>query len=367
MKRTAIFLCALALAALADDKPGPKKEEKPGPKKEEKPAPEKKLEGNVVDWAGVLQPGVEIAASWTWEGGKAAPNPPSLKADANGHFEFPYKNWPGNFTAVAYDASREKGCLLPITEELAKKPVTLRLGPLVKVRARLVATSAEVPLPPDAEVRIQVAEGGAEIAKVKAGADGAVAFRVPAGKYKLLWSGDKFLPVEREFDAKADLGDVKLDPTPLAVGVGKTLPPFHAAAVRGGKPDLQIADFKGKWVMVLFWGSWCNTSSREWVPTLVECDRRLKEKYTNYQILAYHDATAKSWDEMEEKLAGHKITWDPKKLPFPLLLDAQEKGTVKSWGVSGEPIVLLFDPEGKFVSQGREYVVLEKALRAEAK
>lgn len=345
-------LLLVAAAALAEDKP---------------PTP-RKLEGFVADAANVLQAEAELALSWTWDNGKAAAVN-GIKADAKGRFEHTFKKWPGSLLVLAYDKEREKGCLLNITDELSKKPVTVKLGPLVKIRGKVVAANPEAPLPEDVTFTIATQEGGVDVAKAKAG-DKGFALRLPPGKYRLKWWHDAFRSIEKDFEAgpkaELDLGALKVEPTPISIGLGKAMPPFRAGFVRGGKPDLQIADYKGKWVLVLFWGSWCNTSSTQWLPNLIKFDERLRGRFENYQILAYHDASAKTFQEMEEKLATHgDIHWNPHDIPFPLLLDAQEKGTVKEWGVTGLPTVCLFDPEGKLVKNARDYAMLEKALMGE--
>ncbi|KAF0240099.1 MAG: hypothetical protein FD180_5058 [Planctomycetota bacterium] len=337
---------------------------------EDKPPPSRKIEGVVADTSNVLQPGSELALQWSWEAGSATAVA-GIKADAKGHFEHMFKKWPGGLLVVAYDQKRERGCLLAVDEEASKKPLTVRLGPLVKVKGKIATGDPLVPLPPEVTMTVATIEGNVDIMRVKAGEKG-LSFRIPPGKYRLKWANDLFRAVEMDIEAgpkaELDLGVLKLEPTPVALGLGKTMPPFRAGFVRGGKPDLQIADYKGKWVLVLFWGSWCNTSSTQWIPNLIEFDERLKPRYTNYQILAYHDATAKTFQEMEEKLATHgELHWNPHDIPFPLLLDAEEGGTVKTWGIVGEPIVFLFDPEGKFIKQARDYAMLEKALMGEMK
>lgn len=332
---------------------------------EDKPPPSRKIEGFTVDYSNVLQAEAELALSWTWEGGKATATA-GIKADAKGHFEHMFKKWPGSLLVLAYDKEREHGSLLLITDEMSKKPLTVRLGPLVKLKGKIVAANPEAPLPAGATLTVATQEGNVDILKAKAD-DKGFALRIPPGKYRIKWAHEGFRSIEKDFEAgpraELDLGTLKAEPTPVSIGIGKTMPPFNAGFVRGGKPDLQIADYKGKWVLVLFWGSWCNTSSTQWIPNLIKFDERLKPRYTNYQILAYHDATAKTFQEMEEKLATHgELHWNPHNVPFPLLLDAEEKGTVKEWGVTGEPIVMLFDTEGKLVKVARDYGMLEKAL-----
>jgi hypothetical protein len=40
----------------------------------------------------------------------------------------------------------------------------------------------------------------------------------------------------------------------LSNSVGKTLPDWTVTDVRNAKKDVKLADFKGKWVLLEFWG-----------------------------------------------------------------------------------------------------------------
>lgn len=77
-----------------------------------------------------------------------------------------------------------------------------------------------------------------------------------------------------------------------------------------------------------------------------------KDDRDKFEIVAFHDASAKTFEELDKKL--EKIIeqrWKGKTLPFPVVLDATGK-TVKDYGVSAFPTVLLIDPEGKLVKGG---------------
>ncbi len=68
-----------------------------------------------------------------------------------------------------------------------------------------------------------------------------------------------------------------------------------------------------------------------------------------FQILAFHDATAKTFEELDEKCKAPKEKyWDGKDLPFPILLDATGE-TIKKYDISAFPTMILFDPEGRLV------------------
>ena len=68
-----------------------------------------------------------------------------------------------------------------------------------------------------------------------------------------------------------------------------------------------------------------------------------------FEVLAFHDATAKSFEELDAKLARViEKRWKGKTLPFPILLDSTG-ATVKAFGISAYPTTVLIDPEGKVV------------------
>lgn len=84
----------------------------------------------------------------------------------------------------------------------------------------------------------------------------------------------------------------------------------------------------------------------------------LHDKYEALQdrfaILAFHDASAKTLEELDEKLAPTvKDAWDGRELPFPILMDSTGD-TIRNYGINAFPTVILIDPEGKLVKGGGE-------------
>lgn len=73
-----------------------------------------------------------------------------------------------------------------------------------------------------------------------------------------------------------------------------------------------------------------------------------------FEILAFHDATAKTLDELDRKLARVVASrWGGKALPFPVLLDATGS-TVRSFGIRAYPTAVLIDPRGRVVKGDAE-------------
>jgi hypothetical protein len=79
-----------------------------------------------------------------------------------------------------------------------------------------------------------------------------------------------------------------------------------------------------------------------------------KDHRDKFEVLAFHDASAKDFDDLDKKCEGpSKLYWHGKKLPFPILLDATGK-TIQGYGVHAFPTTLLIDPDGKLVGEASE-------------
>ena len=88
-----------------------------------------------------------------------------------------------------------------------------------------------------------------------------------------------------------------------------------------------------------------------------------------FTILAFHDASAKALEELDEKLAPTvKDAWKGRQLPFPILMDSTGD-TVRNYGISAFPTVILIDPDGNLVKGGGEKKleeILKEMAAAEA-
>ena len=77
-----------------------------------------------------------------------------------------------------------------------------------------------------------------------------------------------------------------------------------------------------------------------------------KHKSERFEFVAFHDASAKTFAELDPKMERlEKDYWNGRKLPFPILLDASG-ATIKQYGVHAFPTQILIDPEGRLVGQG---------------
>ena len=104
----------------------------------------------------------------------------------------------------------------------------------------------------------------------------------------------------------------------------------------------------------------CTSSS---LPALMKLYDEFADLRERFEILAFHDPSAKTFKKLDPKLLKfRKYLWNGKDLPFPILLDSTGK-TVKTYGISCFPTLILIDPDGKVVRGGSERM-LEQKLEA---
>ena len=88
--------------------------------------------------------------------------------------------------------------------------------------------------------------------------------------------------------------------------------------------------------------------------------REYRDQRDRFEILAFHDAQVKSFDELDSKLKNIvKEKWNGRPLPFPILLDATGE-TVREWGIRSFPTTLLIDPEGNLHGNADVRILKEK-------
>ena len=84
----------------------------------------------------------------------------------------------------------------------------------------------------------------------------------------------------------------------------------------------------------------------------------------HFEIIAFHDASVTSFEELDRKLKPIvEGPWKKKELPFPILLDSTGK-TIHDYGITGFPTLILIDPQGDVLTQtvgaGAEQVLEQK-------
>ncbi|CRI67207.1 Thioredoxin family protein [Thiocapsa sp. KS1] len=113
-------------------------------------------------------------------------------------------------------------------------------------------------------------------------------------------------------------------------------PPLRLEDIDGVEHDL--ADLKGRLVLVNFWATWCPPCRRE-MPSMERLYRQFKER--GLTVLAV--------DVGEDMDTVFAFTGQLDPAPtFPLLLDTNSQAA-QDWGVKGLPTSFVVDPEGRVI------------------
>ena len=319
----------------------------------------------------------------------------SIPAGSDGRFSI--KDPEPYFAVMALDPSRRHGgiALLPKTDGV--EPLEIRLVPLITVRGSFEGpgpgqqphwTHVYIHLPQDPTRPLhsnRLVSCGSFEAKFEV--------RLPPGKYTLEGysqsaQDDRFdgeLVPDKAFvletgQADLDLGRLKLVPhrryrqtleanaksegswNDYTQHYGESPPQWHATDARGVSKDARIADFRGKWVLLDFWGLSCRPCLSSGLPKLMKFYEEHAAQHDQFEILSIcidYDGALKSMADVDralEPIVTH--VWGGKTLPFPILLDP----TFKTWerfGLPGLGTVILIDPEGKLV-KGDETLLAQK-------
>lgn len=129
---------------------------------------------------------------------------------------------------------------------------------------------------------------------------------------------------------------------------GQPAPDFEAVALDG--QSVRLSGFKGKHVLLEFWGTWCGPC-RTIVPRLVELYRTTKDKNLVMIGIACNEI---SEDKLKQVVEAEHLDW--------IQLDDVRSGAGESikkmYAVDGVPTCILVSPEGKIVRRGHPGALL---------
>jgi DsbE subfamily thiol:disulfide oxidoreductase len=119
-----------------------------------------------------------------------------------------------------------------------------------------------------------------------------------------------------------------------SIAVGDPAPDKQLSKLDGSGSG-EIADYRGRWVLVNFWASWCDPCRTE-APALESFQRQHAEQGFTVVGINLDDAT----DDATEFVQRYGLT-------YPQLRDGDGDDRRDAYGMTGFPESFLVDPDGK--------------------
>jgi len=130
---------------------------------------------------------------------------------------------------------------------------------------------------------------------------------------------------------------------------GEFLPKLNAITIN--RQSFEFNDYKGKYLLLDFWGTWCNPCIKL-IPQIKDLNEKFKGQNFALISIAYDD----NIDKVKQFIDNKQMNW------IHLLQNAIENDIITKLKIFQYPTIILIDPTGKIISRGKEIGEIDRFL-----
>jgi hypothetical protein len=316
------------------------------------------IHGVVLSAAGVPVQGALITKSVNFSETDPIPQgyPGTIcQSDATGAFTLKahVNQWP--MAISAFNPDRTLGGMAFVDENKASEPVQITL---METQTVTGTVTWELPVPVelqsrDAEIFIAHLPENIVIGQCSLTSD---KFRIPLppGEFKITCLRVGYQSTVQNVKIPQAQKELTLEMklTFIEKYRGKEPPPIKPTASLGVAGEFNIQSYKGKWVLLRFFGPSCDCEHKASLRNQIKLYNANETIRKNLQIIVVLDAEVKDFENFEKTLLAKLQVCDTlKEFPFPVIIDTTGKAN-EDYRAQKPHRAFLLDPEGKLVMAG---------------